>query len=258
MFSTTAKSFAYGRRFFTVSNPNLLPNLQVWYDAAISNTTSFNIAPANGDDISQWKDKSAVGHNANQSGNASVKPNWYSNVQNGLGAVRFNGTSESLNINPTAWLTNGGLGFPGFSLFVVARATSLTGVRPITCTDTDGMKIFHDGTHWGMKIAGGTGMTAVAGDTTNFHLFSMIYDGTGATNSDRLKFRYDQTELPLTFTGTVGTATSGTTNYFYLGQNTTSNFFQGEIGEVIMFTRKLPSAEIGGVESYLNNRWNVT
>ena len=77
MFNTFKSSFMAGHRPGVVTDPTKLVNLQVWYNADISNTTNFNAAPANGGDISQWKDRSGTGHNANQSGNASVKPNWY-------------------------------------------------------------------------------------------------------------------------------------------------------------------------------------
>ena len=102
MYNTFSSSFRAGRRPGVITNPTVLPNLQIWYNADVSNATNFNVAPASGDDISQWKDRSGTGHNANQSGNASVKPNWISSVQNGYGIVRYNGSSESLNINPVS------------------------------------------------------------------------------------------------------------------------------------------------------------
>lgn len=95
MFSGFSASFRAGQRPFI---PLVISKtaLQVWYNGDISNTTNFNVAPTSGGDISQWKDISGTGHNMNQSGNASVKPQWYPNVLNGLGVVRFNGIGREL------------------------------------------------------------------------------------------------------------------------------------------------------------------
>lgn len=251
MFNSFSGSFLAGKRPGVVTDPTKLVNLQVWYNADVSNTTNFNVAPTNAADISQWKDRSGTGHNANQSGNASVKPAWYSGVQNNLGVLRFNGTSESLSINPIAFLNS----LPGFTMMVVAKMTSATGVRPITCTDTDGMKIYFDGTNWNTKIAGGVGTSTVIGDTSKFHIFTLVFDGTQTGNANRSKFRYDGAEQILSYTGTVGTATSATSTTLYVGQDTASNFFQGDIGEMLMFTRTLNTSELLATEAYLKYHW---
>ena len=144
MYGTMSGHFELGRIPGVISNISNIPNNVVWYDASLSNVTNFNTAPANGDDLSQWKDKSGTGHNANQSGNASVKPNWYSNVQNGYGVIRFNGTSESLNINPITFMQSQSQ----FTMFVVAKATSLSGNRSLVSTDTSGYRIYYNGSNY--------------------------------------------------------------------------------------------------------------
>lgn len=261
MFSTLNGSFGFGHRYFIINDPTQLPSIQVWYDATNGSTTNFNTTLASGDDIGQWKDKSGTGHNANQSGNASKKPNWYSNVQNGNGAARFNGTSESLNVNPTAFLTPGGVGLTYYNLWVVAKASSLGGagvIRPITCSDTDGMKIYHDGTHWCVKASGAVGTSTNTGDT-NWHLFGINYRGIGSTNGDKVKLTIDGAEQSLTFTGTAASTTSASTTTFYIGQDNdaTAHFFNGDIGEIIMITDQIGSTQIEAVESFLMKRWGI-
>jgi hypothetical protein len=255
MFNTFSSSFRAGRRPGIIKDPTVLVNLQVWYNADVSNTTNFNVAPANGADISQWKDRSGTGHNANQSGNASVKPNWYSNVQNGLGVVRFNGTSESFSINPIAFMQS----LPGFTMMLVAKANSLAAASDLTSSDVGGFRIFHDGTNWGVSTSGGTGTSTVPGDTTKFHIFSLIFDGTGIGNAGRLKFRYDDTEQALTFTGTVGTTTSAIAGSFYIASDSTggAKFFNGDVAEMLMFTRTLNTSELIATETYLKYHWAI-
>lgn len=254
MYNSFSHSFRAGRRIGNITDPTKLANLQVWYNADIASATNFNVAPSDGSDISQWSDRSGTGHSANKAGNAAAKPNWYANQQNGYGVIRFNGTSESLDINPFAFTQN----LPGFSLYLVAKSTSLTGSRVLTTTDQGGFRFAHDGSVWSIATSGGTGASTVAGDTTGFHMFGLIFNGTGAGNADRLKFRYDRVERALTFSGTVGTLTSATANILYIGQDSNNTgYFQGDVGEMLMFTRALNGSEIINVEGYLASHWNL-
>lgn len=254
MYSTFHGRLMMGRVPGAISNIATVPNNVVWYDSSISNTTNFNTAPVTGDDISQWKDKSGTGHSANQSGNASVKPNWISNVQNGLGVIRFNGTSESLNINPITFMQSQAQ----YTMFVVAKASSLTGNRTICGTDTSGYRIYFNGTNYQVATASGTGTSSVTGDTTNFHVYTLRFDGTAIGNANRLQFRYDGSTQTLNFGATtVGTATSGTSAYYYIGVDNTgaAGFWQGDLGSIIIYTRALNNNEMIGIETYLKQYW---
>jgi len=256
MYGTMSGHFELGRIPGVISNISNIPNNVVWYDASVSNVTNFNTAPANGDDLSQWKDKSGTGHNANQSGNASVKPNWYSNVQNGYGVVRFNGSSSVSLTNPATFLRSQS----GFTLFVVAKASSLTGNRSLVSSDTGGYRIYFNGTNYQVATAGGTGTSSLTGDTTKFHVFTVVFDGSAADNASRLKFRYDGADQSLNFgVTTVGSSTSASTQYYYLGVDDTGSagYWQGDMGSLIVYTRALNSNELIGVETYLKNFWGL-
>lgn len=262
MFGLAGQSYRVGQRPGAVVDPNTLPNLQVWYNADLSNTTNFNVAPANGADISQWKDRSAFGHNANKSGNAAVKPKWIANqagVGNTYGVLRFDGVDESLTINPIAWMQS----LSGFSLFVVGKGTTLGGSpRTICATNTGGFQISHNASNWRVEAGGGTGVSTVTGigDTSRFNIYALIYDGAGIGNTGKLSFRYNKSPRTLSYTGIVSTITSAVASTFYIGVGQTGNadFFTGDIAEMIMFTRTLNSSEIGGVESYLTSHWNLS
>jgi len=261
MFGLASQSYRVGQRPITVTDPNFLPSLQVWYNADLGTTVNFNVTLANNDDVGQWKDRSAFGHNLNKSGNASVKPNWIANqagVGNTLGVVRFNGTSESLDINPIPWLQSLG----GFSLFVVARASSVgVSARTICATNTGGFQITHNGSNWRVEAGNCSGVSTVTGvgDTSRFNVYSLIFDGVGVGNTARLKFRYNKIPQTLTYTGIANSITSASASTFYVGVGTLGNsrFFSGDIAEIIMFTRALNSSEIGGVESYMTSHWNL-
>lgn len=237
----------------TISDPTVLTSLQVWYNADTDGSPNFNTTNGNGGSSSQWQDRSGTGHNANQSGNASVKPKWYSSVLNNLGVLRFDGVDEKLTINPIAWMQN----LAGFSLYVVAKFSNLTGTRVITGTDQSGFKIYHNGTNLAVSTSGGVGTSVLSADTSAFHRFGLIFDGTGTGNADRLKFRYNGQGVALTYTGTVGTTTSGSATSFNIGvdQTGSAGWFAGDIAEVLMFTRTLTNGEILSVEKYLKDHW---
>lgn len=258
MFGSFNQSFRVGQRPF-IPLVIATTDLQIWYNADKSNTTNFNVALSNGADISQWKDISGTGHNLNQSGNASNKPQWYSNVLNGLGVVRFNGigqgTTESLNINPISWMRS----LSGFTMFVIASARTTGTAQVVTTTDTSGFKVFHNGSYWGVAANGGSFLSTAPVVAGQFDILSFVFDGTKADNAGRLRFRHNRKWEAGTYTGTVGTTTSPTSNYFYLGVNETNNggYFQGDIAEVLMFTRTLTESELQNVENYITAHWKV-
>lgn len=257
MFSSWSGSFKSGRRSQTIATPTNLTGGFVWLNGSANTAGNFGSVLTAPYTVTAWKDVYAGSHDANKSGNASVKPVWEGSVQNGLGAVRFNSAnSQSLNINPVGTPSPGLQSIGGFSLFVVARASSLSGTRVLTSTDTGGFRIAHNGTNWTTTAASGTGTTSLAGDTTNFHLFSVIFDGSLTGNSNRLKFRYDRTDQTLNFGATtVGATTSATAAYFYIGQDSAGNYFNGDVAEVILYSRTLSSSEQIAAERYLKNKW---
>lgn len=242
-----------GGAIVSIVDPTQLPSLDVWYNADKDGSPNFNATNGNGGAVGQWTDRSGTGHNANQSGNDTVKPNWFANVLNGNGAIRFNGTTESLSINPFAFARNK----RGFTMYVVAQASNIGGgvSRTLTSSDTDGYRIAHNGTNWTIKASDGQGNSAIAGDTS-WHIFGTIFNGNAVGNGNRLRFRYDGADQTLSFNmANVGNITSAVTTTFWIGENNDTEYFAGNVAEVIMFTRTLSSGEILGVEQYLKNHW---
>lgn len=240
-----------------IETPTDILNLAVWYTADLSNTTNFSVAPANGGTVTSWKDNSGQGRDANQSGPSSAKPKWYSGLYNQAkyGALRFNGTSESLNINPIAYLQS----LSGFTVYMTTKPLSTGTAAVATGSDTEGLKFYHDGTNWGVKTAGGAGLSTAALDTSRLNILGMVYNGANATNADRLRFRYNTVEQSLSFTGTVGSTTSASAARYYIAvdQTGTAGWYNGEIGDVIIWSRALTASELISVENYLRSHWGI-
>lgn len=243
--------FFAGVRPGVISNIANLPNLQVWYDA--TDTTVFTPTVSDGSTFTQWGDKSAFAHNANPSGGASARPTYQTNELNGKSVVQFDGVNDNLTINPATWAAS----ISGYSAFLVMKATTLSGTRTLTSSDQNGIKIFYNGSHWAVSTSGGTGTSTVVGDTTKYHIVGLIFDGAGATNADRLKFRYDETQQTLSFTGTVGATTSASTSIINIGFYNNSEYFGGYIAEMIFTSKALTGSDIAGIEEYLSLKWNL-
>lgn len=237
-----------------VTNPNQLPNIGLWYNATDGSAAQFGSNLTDGAVVTTWKDLSGAGHDANKSGTSTVKPSWQANEQNGKGVVEFVASqTDSLDINPIAWAQS----LSGATIYVVAKASTLDAtVRTIVTTDTGGYNISWDGTYWRVRAASGTGQaTSLSGDTTGYHIFANIFDGTQTGNANRLKFRYDGVQQTLNFGATtVGTATSASAAYLYFGTDNTT-YFNGFIGTIMIWTRALNVSECLQVEGYLKTVW---
>jgi hypothetical protein len=250
--------------------PNIIPNLNLWYNASASTTTvnnvnknNFQTSVVNGTSISKWVDLQAIGGDSNVNGGTGKEPNYAIPIQNGLGAVFYtSANSENLDINPIAWMAT----LSGFTIYVLARPTSLPATQfPLTVTDTS-TGMWWNGTNWSIGCtAGNRGTVTVTNDTTKFHIYGMIFDGSQTGNANRLKFRYDRADKTLTFTGTIPAVTGSPAYYFFGGNNrsagtggaTAGTYMDGYIGEVMIWTRTLTPAEQSSVELYLNTKWNL-
>lgn len=249
--------------------PSNIPNLSLWYNASASSTTvngvvtnNFQSAVVNGSSISKWVDLQAVGGDSNVTGGAGKQPTYTIPIQNGLGSVTYNSVnSNNLDVNPLAFATNKA----GLTLYVVARPTSTPATAfPLVVTDQS-MGMWWNGTNWSVGVTvGNRGTITVTNDTTKFHMYGMIFDGSLVGNA-RLAFRYDKSATTLTYTGTIP-ATTGSQSYMYFGGDDRSGanggalagtYMNGYIGEVLIWQRALSTAEQTTVESYINNKWGL-
>ena len=234
------------------------PSLQIYYDASID--TNFNPTPLSGDTFTQWYDSSASAHNANPIGGATTRPAWWTNVQCGLSAVKFDGTSDGLSVNPLTSIAN----IPGYTAIVLGKLLS-TGTTQqfvtsgIGSVSTNNSNLRLSGGTFVVGAAGGTAQTAQIADL-NPHMWTMVFDGTQSTNTNKLKFYIDGVQKSLTFLSNVGTSTNASIDTLYIGVNRlgTSSFqyyYGGFMYEILLWTRVLTPSELSAVHSYLDNKW---
>lgn len=248
--------------------PINISSLNLWYNASASTTTvngvvtnNFDTTVSNGTAITSWIDLQGTAGPSNVNGGASKKPTYATPIQNGLGAVLYAAANSSnLDINPTSWAQN----LSGFTIYTVARPTSFPAtVFPLIATGATNFGMWWNGTNWSIgQSLNNLGTVTVTNDTTKFHIYGLVYDGTQTGNANRLQFRYDKALKTLTYTGTIG-ANTGSINYFFFGGNnrsvgaTAGTYMSGYIGEVMIWTRALTASEQVSVELYLNTKWNL-
>lgn len=230
-----------------------LDRLQTNYDAE-DNVYLKPAGLASGGTITQWLDQSVFAHNLNSGG--SARPTWHENVKNSLGVLRFDGVNDCLNINPVAWLNS----IPQATFFIVCKPNATTGQSAMG-SDNGDIRIFSDAGAWKVGMAGVTAGQASGTDANisagNWYYMSVVYNGAGATDADKLRFKVNGNWITLSLSGTVGATTNASNTEFAVGCFNNTMFFDGDISEVLIFDTLLIDPEVSSIETYLSNKWAI-
>lgn len=235
------------------------PSLTIWYDVLSSQVNNTSVPVTDGTFITSWADKSATAHDANTTGNTANKPKYQLNIQNGKAAIYFDGVNDTFTVNPITQLQS----VSGYTYFVVCKTNSIAKQQTLSVMKGSGagdiQELFLQFGSTGVVTVGAAGATATSLTTnTNFHIHTLVFDGSQTGNANRLKHRVDGVQQTLTFTGTVGATANAGTTYFYMGTDTANNNdFDGYVTEVIVYTKTLTQSDIIGTETYLKNIWGI-
>ncbi len=247
--SFTGVSFNDGE-FFTIASANLaLPggiagNLSVWLKANSGLEKAGNVAASNGDALVRWVDQSGYGRNYT----AVVGPTMQSNT---------------LNFNPSAEILAGGFDAPVGS--ELGNDWTVFFVSQKLASDNNG-RLFdgHTGNylwaHWGTYTnsiylnASPSNFNSGIATTTgiqNLHIHAYKRESVGGS----LEARADGTLLT-----TFGASNSG--NGIRIDINTgaiaATEGSNSRVGEMIVFSSALASADINKIESYLGIKYGIT
>lgn len=115
-------------------------------------------------------------------------------------------------------------------------------------TSTDGLR-FHCGTP-GVNF--GEASLVLAADVTGNYIW--VYDGTQTGNSNRLKLYLNGIEQTLSFTGTIPSTLTNTTDAITLGAySNPSQYFDGSIHSVAISLTSITQAQVTELNKYLQN-----
>ena len=264
----------------TESSPaNSVPGMVAWFDA--TSERSFDAAESEDADltstdvgISTWYDInniSSTKNNATQS-TSSAKPLYYANCMDSLPCVRFDGSNDVLDFTASALV-----GYD-YTIFVVEqRAAAAAGyfigksTAPSANTgllygySATSTVIFSHGDSSNHYTVGTS--PAIAAYTTKrprLHSFTNGIIALEDVNPTYDFYHYldgSATASTLTAVGTpaLSTLTAFTGATIGAGYNGTSQvFFNGDIGEIIIYNRYLKTEERVSVEDYLTKKWGIT
>jgi len=235
----------------TVLDNPLKTNLQLWLKGE-------NYSQSTG----TWTDSSGFNRNATQSTSAN-RPLPRENGINGNTGVFFDGSNDSLEI-PFA----SNLNTTEFTMFVVARATA-TGDKPIIDSVTNGYGLSLDvqstfansdfTARW--VDAGGADSQDSSAFTIGLRkyegaIFSYIMEDTDSNNtSDKVSIFFNGVGVGTKTSGVDYTpAGSGALRIGYDG----SNYFNGDIYEVLIYSSALSTSDRENIEGYLARKYGLS
>lgn len=210
----------------------------------------------NASGVTAWRDQSGLTHDALQ-GTASDEPSLVSNGINGLPSLGFDGTNDRLLISSLVQATM--ITVSNYTTFSVWKAVAI---------DTD------SGQGWAndaIFMDGGGGFFGLAVRSTGPKLQAYNWHGNNAV-----------AETPFTLGTPVLATTMHVTNYLYssvygggsasvsspntqapsdaglrIGEGNSSQYFNGQIAEILIYNRVLSPSEVTSVQSYLNAKWLI-
>lgn len=222
------------------NHSSLSANLKGWWD-------SSREIYANNDPVTQLTDRSTNGRNLV----TGTSPDFKTLIQNGRPSVLF----TAINLD---FLTN--------AAFTDLDGLAVASFFSVTKAFTGGVLFGPNGVKLQVEIlAGNLVVTASVGNTgtvaitgANPNIVSVIYNGGGAANADRLKVWVNGIAQTLTFAGTIP-ATLGTATGLDVGRSWGVAPYAGvDAQEIALFNTNLSDADRRAVENYLAQKYDIT
>ncbi len=235
------------------------PTLQLWLKADVGVLDSSGRAPGetgfDATEIATWQDQSGNSHNVTQT-MSSKMPDYVTSVVNGQPALRFSGAENLINASYNPAL--------GFTIFSVVKSSDAASIRGW----------FGGGDS---KIAFGQQGTGTSYGTSASSFWAWApnqYSTFGEANSLDTGWHAHAYVIPSvsesdwtwylngTLTGNADLIT-GTPQAYNEGivvgaARSGSEYWRGDIAEILLFQKSLNSTELDEVGAYLNQKYDVT
>lgn len=232
----------------TLSFPSDITNLVAWWSADSGVTTSGGL-------ITQILDRSGNGFTITS--DSGERPALITNELNSLPVMRFSGLDNILRSASNIGIT----GSSQRTMIVVTKSTFST-TQFVCGFGTSGTGQSFAGTlNPGAETS--IAFTGVRRGVTNglntWHILSFIFPNGSTSSNDGIIFRNG---VSLSLTNTSGTAQTVNTGAapFAIGAalpTSTSSFFNGDVAEVILYSKALSNGERESVEQYLANKYGI-
>jgi concanavalin A-like lectin/glucanase superfamily protein/HYR domain-containing protein len=227
--------------------PADLAGLEVWYDAGAGVTL-------NGNGVTGWADQSGNGHNSVQATSAN-QPVFNATAFNGKPSLSFDGLGDYLQAPDNEGLDNFST---EMTVFMAGKVLPSSRVREILNTSftnkTWRWRVMPDEKLQLLVNDGGLeypqGATPVTED--QYSIFTTRFVGGGET---------DFYQSGSTLTGTQNTTSAINTNSDHLnigrGYVSINEYWKGEMGEIIIYSRALSASETDQVGNYLAGKYGL-
>lgn len=238
------------RRDQAAFTPKRIPGLELWFDAgAIPGL-------ADGGAVTAWRDLSGKQRDATQ-GTAFRQPTFRPNVVNGRPVVRFDG-NDSLTLPTIDWS-----GTAAVTIVVVHQAGAgptgdLLNVGEATLV-TDGFYLRRNLSRIEAGVRGNVGYALVNTGgtyTTPAFVATAVLDKSLSTNEASVWIN-GQTDGPTRSSNSNNAGAFGNRPGWIGGRAETSDFFTGDLGELLVYGRALDAGERAKVEAYLRKKWGT-
>jgi prepilin-type N-terminal cleavage/methylation domain-containing protein len=227
-----------------------IKGLLVWVEAV--SEKSFDISEAsNGTKISNWYDINPLSNTANKysQGNDANKPTYIENFSNGLPGLYFN----KLENDSLQGLINFGLELKDLSMFFIYNSTdNPIGGSLISIADNSAPSA-----NFMFLQSGGTDVFQIdsiyAGDykmtTTSNRIMSVIINKLGVGQI------YENGVLKVT--GNISGNVIYANPILYIGKRADNFYFNGSIGELMIFNQNPKNEDRKYIEQYLGKKWGI-
>lgn len=274
-----AQSKINSAKAMTQSAPvSSIKNLMLWIET--TSEASFDDSEEDeGLALTNWYDiNPQVSVKSSFAGVTTARPLYKNNIINGLPAVLFDGTNDFMtSANFPNIITGASTVFAVVKLSSAALAAKpIISKRPAAGYATSAPNI-----QFGTTASGSTGWTycdtagvATSGVTCNYsadatvattgnYVVSVVYtaNSTSVASSTAAGISFFQNGATEGQATTTSTPNLSVTTSLFLGKDGTSDtnvFFNGYIGELIIFDRALKKEERQSIEAYLGKKWGIS
>lgn len=236
----------------TITSPTQVSGLAFWLDATDESSFTFS----SGSNISQWRDKVL-----NAVGTAVSSPVRVQSGINGYPSVTFNGSSQYINFGN---LIN--LGTSNFSVFAVCQfdTSANGGVVGKTSFRSNSARwaLLRSSGDGGMRMLIQGGTTVAAATYADTSTLPRILTG----QWNRAVVSILENGIQRATSNFANTTSLSNTDPLYVGAHPNSNatgpqtglFFNGRIGEILVYQVPMTTAVREQVETYLGTKWGIT